>query len=151
MTLEIAFAYLHFVSLGLLYAFLVAELVAYRPRLSLAEAKTVAFLDLGYGLAALSAAATGFLRAFYFAKGWDFYSRNPLFWTKVGIFLAVAFLSLPPTFHFLSWREAFKAGHAPEIDPGVHRRMRGFIVAEILLLPLIPLFAVLMARGVGMR
>lgn len=151
MTGEVAFAYLHFVSLGLLYAFLVAELVAYRPRLTAEEAKTVAFLDLGYGLAALAAAATGFTRAFFLGKGWEFYAGNPLFWTKVAIFLAVAFLSLPPTFHFLSWRTALKAGRAPAIDPGQYRRMRGFIMAELSLLPLIPLFAVLMARGVGIR
>lgn len=151
MALEVSVAYLHFVSVGLLASLLVAEFFLYRPVLTTGEARRVALVDLGYGLAALAVVVTGSLRAIYFAKGWEFYSRSPFFWAKIGVFLALAFLSLPPTFHFMSWRHALKAGEAPTLDPAQYRRMRLFIVIELMLLPFIPLFAVLMARGIGIR
>ena len=55
--------------------------------------------DIIYGLAALTLLGSGIMRVLYFGQGSEFYTQNPLFWWKVGLYLgAGAFaLSRPPT------------------------------------------------------
>lgn len=44
---------------------------------------------------------TGLLRIATPLKGAAFYSRNPVFWAKMGLFGLVALLSVLPTMHYL--------------------------------------------------
>ena len=109
----------------------------------------LAIIDLLYGLAAGVVLLTGLLRFAHFGKGIHFYLGNPVFYVKVGMFLLVALISLYPTRQFLSWRKMLKQGDLPPLDPPTIKRLRAVIRIELSLLIVIPLLAVLMARGIG--
>jgi putative membrane protein len=141
--------YLHFLSMIFIGGFLTAELVLCRPGLGAAHVRLLPRLDTAYFIAALVALATGLLRVFVYAKGWPFYASNPIFWVKMALYLAVALLSIAPTRTFIRWSRLLGAGSTPLPEPGDIGRVRRLVHIELALLALIPLMAVLMARGIG--
>lgn len=142
-------AWLHYVSIFAALGLLVAELVLYQPDISEKLARRFGILDGLYGVAALAIVGTGFARAAWFEKGWSFYEMHPVFWTKVGVYLLWAFLSLPPTVHFFSLRKAPSLNGRVRIELGTFGRIRGFMIAQLCLAPVPPLLGALLARGVG--
>jgi putative membrane protein len=142
-------AYAHYLSIIMTAAILTAEAMLYAPRLSVQNLKRLRWLDRAYAVAAIAILATGLLRFFFFAKGPAFYVANPVFWVKMGLFLLVGLLSVPPTIHFIQLDRASR-GRDAVVDAGRYRRMRGFITAELAVVALIPLAATLMARGIAM-
>jgi putative membrane protein len=142
-------AYLHFLSIFTTLGILVAEAALYRPRMSAGTLELLRRLDLLYLAGAIAILATGLARLFFFEKGAAFYAAHPVFWIKMALFLSVALLSLPPTFHYL--RLALPSTGTDIVVAGdVYRRMRRFITAELAIFALIPLAATLMARGIGL-
>jgi putative membrane protein len=141
--------YLHYLSMIFIGAFLTVELILCRPALTAAHVRLLPRLDIGYFTAALVALATGLLRVFFYAKGWPFYVSNPVFWVKMALYLAVALTSIAPTIAFIRWSRLLGAASAPLPAPGDVARVRRLVHLELGLLALIPLMAVLMARGVG--
>ena len=78
----------------------------------------------------------------------EFYVGNPFFWAKMALYVIIATLSIKPTRTFIRWKRTLAgSGAAPSGDEisGVRR----FIHIELGLLVLLPLMAVLMARGIG--
>ena len=149
--MEAAIAYLHFLSAFLLTAFVVTEFFLCRPGLQPTQVKTLARVDLYYLIAAAAVLISGVLRVFAVGKGASFYLGNPIFYIKLALFLAVGLVSILPTLQFMRWNRSLGSIHpaAPrELDIGLARR---YIALELLLLALIPLMAVLMARGIGPR
>jgi len=142
-------AYLHFLGMMMLMATLVAEHVTLQPQMTRLHLQRLARTDLFYGIAAGVVFLTGLLRFAYFGKGIYFYLGNPLFYVKVGMFLLVALISIYPTMQFLSWRKMLTQSALPELDPRTMTRLRAVIRLELGLLIVIPLLAVLMARGIG--
>lgn len=141
---DAAFALMHYLAMFAVIAILVGQLMVCQGALDSDAVRRLSRLDLAYLIAALFAVATGLLRAFLGAKGWSFYSGNPFFWAKVGTFVVIGLLSIPPTLTFARWR---KTGVTPYPDETAG--VRKFISWQTRLLPLLPVFAVLMARGIG--
>jgi len=98
-----------------------------------------------YGVLAALILIVGFSRAIFTAKGWDYYEHNAFFWDKIGTFVAIGILSVPPTLAFLKWRRT----GAPPTDEAVHQARR-YLWMEVALFPLLPAFAAAMARGYGL-
>lgn len=144
-------AYLHFVAIFLLFALLVLEHQLFRLPLNFKRARSLFRVDLAFGIAAGLVLITGAARAMRYGKGLDYYLNNSFFHAKVGLFVAVALLSIFPTVTFLRWRPALKAGQVPLITPTAARWVKGVIRIELLALLLLPLLATLMARGFGVR
>jgi putative membrane protein len=141
-------AYLHYLAMILLAGFLVGEMVVCRPSLEAAQVRLLPRLDLVFFGAALLALATGLLRLLVYAKGLGFYLPNPFFITKMALYVAVAALSIKPTMTFLRWRR--RLTETGELPPAAEiAAARRLIHVEVALLALMPLMAVLMARGVG--
>ncbi len=137
-------AYLHYLSLILTGGFLVAELLMCRAGLSTEQARRLAGVDVAFFVSALAALATGLLRLFFYAKGVGFYTGNPAFWAKMVLYVIIAAISITPTRTFVRWKRAGGVPAADEIA-GVRR----LIHIELGLFALMPLMAVLMARGIG--
>ncbi len=150
MIAHVVVAYLHFLGIMTLMATLLAEHVTLQPNMTRLHLQRLAIIDLFYGLAAGVVLITGLLRFAYFGKGMPFYLGNPVFYIKVGVFLLVALLSIYPTMRFLSWRRMLKQDNLPEVDAKSVTRLRYLVRLELGLLLIIPLLAVLMARGIGM-
>lgn len=137
-------AYLHYLSIILIAGFLVGELVMCREGMTTDQARRIASIDAVFFAAALAALATGLLRLFFYAKGVSFYTGNPAFWAKMALYVIIAVISITPTRTFLRWKRAGAAPAAAEIAA-----TRRLIHIELGLFALMPLMAVLMARGIG--
>ena len=142
-------AYLHFVAIFLLFALLVLEHQLFRLPLNFKRARSLLRADTAFGIVAGLVLVTGAARAMRYGKGMDYYLNNSFFHAKIGIFVVVALLSIYPTVTFLKWRPALKAGQVPSISPAAARWVKTVIRIELLALLMLPLLAVLMARGLG--
>ncbi|CUA97706.1 DUF2214 family protein [Pannonibacter indicus] len=142
---------LHHLAVFALFAVLVMELaICLRQTLASEDLKRLALLDLHYGALAVLVLLAGGLRVMYGGKGADYYLENLFFWAKMGIFLAIGLISILPTLRILSWRRQLKADPAFVPPAAGHRLVRRALVAELLLFPLLPLFAAAMAQGYGL-
>ena len=148
--LDFVLAILHHLAVFTLVGIIAAELVLLRPGVTGAWLQRLGRVDAAYGAVALLVLVVGFSRVFFGAEGSDFYLSNPVFWLKIGAFVAVGLLSIQPTVSILSWRREAKTspGFAPA-TPAV-ARSRTFLAAEAAVLLLIPGFAAAMARGFGL-
>ena len=149
MALDALLAYLHFIAIFVLFGFLTAEAVILRRPLDAPTVRLLGRVDLWYFGAAIAVLVTGFLRLAAGAKGADFYLSAWPVYVKVGLFLAVGILSVYPTLAFIRWRRQLDHDPAWRMPEGEHRRMRRLVMIEIHLAALIPVFAVIMARGLG--
>lgn len=141
-------AYLHYLGFMLSLAALAVEHFTLKERPTLAESQRIVVADVVYGLSALVVLVTGILRVLYFGKGAEFYTTNPVFWTKVGLFLFVGTLSLYPTVTFILWAKDWQAGTTPVLTAAKTRLLLGLIRVEIVGFLAIPLLAAMMARGI---
>jgi putative membrane protein len=144
--LDLSLAIVHHLLIFSLAGVLAFEIGAIRPEISRSDIHRLARIDLWYGILAGALIIVGFSRAIFAAKGWAYYSINIFFYAKMGTFLCVALLSIPPTIAFIRWRRALAANpdflpRQAEVD-----RVRRFLLLEAALFPLIAAFAALMAR-----
>ena len=90
-------AYVHYLSFMLCFGALVLERKLIKADPNRQEATAMVITDIVYGIAALALLVSGILRVIHFGQGAEFYTQNPLFWWKVGLYLSVGGLSLYPT------------------------------------------------------
>ena len=144
MIADILVRYLHFVSILVLVGTVLAEHLLVRRSMSRGELALVAKVDAVYGIAAVLVLLTGFAQWFWTGKPAGFYSPNPVFHTKVTLFLVVGLVSIYPTVFFVKNRKG-----EPDEEVAVPGRVVMSLRLELLLLFLMPLLAVLAGRGVG--
>lgn len=149
MVLDAFLAYLHFIAIFILFAFLTVQLTLLGRPLDARSIRLLGRMDLWYFGAAIAALVTGFLRLGLGAKGGDFYLGAWPIYVKIGLFAAVGILSVYPTLAFISWRRALDHDPAWELPGAQQRRIRRLVTIEIHLAALIPIFAVIMSRGLG--
>jgi len=149
MILDAILAYLHFTSIFLLFGFLTAQVLALRGPLDARGMHAVGRMDLWYFGSAMAALLTGFLRLGLGAKGADFYLQSWPVYVKIGLVLAVGMISVYPTLAFVRWRRALDRDPAWRLPAQEQRRIRRLVMTEVHLAALIPVFAVIMSRGLG--
>jgi len=132
----------------MLFAFLTVEVLLMRGALDQPSVRILGRVDIWYFGSAIAALLTGVLRLTLGAKA-DFYLSSWPVYIKVGLFLAVAVISVQPTLTFIRWRRAFDHEPAFRVGDEERRRMRRYLMIEVHLAALIPLFAAIMARGLG--
>lgn len=143
-------AYVHYLSFMLCFGALVLERRLIRPNPNKADATLMVITDVVYGIAALALLGSGILRVVHFGQGSGFYTENPLFWWKVGLYLSVGGLSLYPTITYITWAIPLRKGELPQVSEGLANRLAWILNIELVGFALIPLLATLMARGVGL-
>lgn len=143
-------AYIHYLSIFILFALLAIEHVQFKLPLDLKRARSLIITDIAYGICAGAVLFSGLARVLWYGRGLDYYLGNSLFHAKVGLFILVGLISVVPTFVFLNWRNSLKAGEIPQVSPAKARLVTLVIRLELLLLLIIPLLATLMARGHGL-
>jgi len=126
---------------------LISEHLILKPSIKKDQIKSLATIDLIYGLSAILVLTTGLLRWFVYGKGYDFYMSSPLFHIKLTLFIIIGILSIFPTIKFLKWRKQIKRGDEPVITEKGVKNLLMFIRIELLIITVIPLIAVLIARG----
>ena len=142
-------AFLHHLAAFTLVSALVAEVVLFKPPLTVVHARRIQRTDNLYGISAGVLLVVGLLRVVYFEKGAGYYFHDAFFLTKFATFLVVALISIYPTVLFLSWSKALKQGIAPEMPPAQIRRTRMCLMWQLTGIVVILFCAPLMARGFG--
>lgn len=151
MIFDAVLAWAHYMSIFATAFLLVLEWIRCREPFALNRARLLVAMDGAYGLSAMAALGTGLLRVFYGTKGSAFYLENPVFHAKVGVYVLVALLSIPVTIAFFRWRKMLANAPGDVTVPARDvRRVRVLLTLEIILLALLPVLAVLMARGFGL-
>jgi len=135
--------YCHFIGIFILFAMLLAEHLLVKKSMTPSEIRRLAALDLIYGLAAGVVLVAGLCLWLFVGKPAEFYSANPVFHAKLGLFVLVALLSAYPTYFFLRQRKA--TGTEVIVPKAIIHVIR----LELVLLLIIPLLATTMAAGRG--
>lgn len=143
-------AYLHYLSFAIVLASLVTEALTFTPKLTVRQCWQILAADTAYGIAGTGLLITGILRLLYFAKEEEFYTQNPVFWVKIGLFVTVGLLSLVPTISYVRWIGDLRAEKLPLIHDWQAYWIPKIIYAELVGFSLIPFVATLMARGIGL-
>ena len=142
--LDLILACLHHLLIFGLFALLLSEFLMLKPGVDAAALIRISRIDMMYGAFAGILLVVGFCRAIFAAKGWTYYSHNMWFWAKIGTFVIISLLSIPPTLALIRWR---RSGRLP--DEADIRSVRRLFHYELTLFMLLPLFAAAMARGYG--
>ena len=127
---------------------LFSEVMLYRQEMERTAFSLLSRIDGWYGSIAGLVVASGISRVIWGVKGAAFYLHNPVFWTKISLFLIVALLSIPPTIHYIRLRKAQPGAGSVSVDSATYQTMRRLLTAQVVILLIIPLFAALMARGI---
>jgi len=144
MIADILIRYLHFISIIVLFAALLGQFLLLRSRMTRREILRVQRIDILYAVIVVIVLATGFAQWFWVAKPAEFYSSNPVFHVKITLFLLIGIISAYPSV-FLGKN---KKGDPEEIV-AVPKLVIVSVRIELLLLFMIPLLAILIARGIG--
>ena len=143
-------AYLHYLSFMVCFGTLIFERICLKVNLDRKLAISMVLADLVYGFAGIILLVSGILRVKYFGQGGAFYTHNPVFWIKVGMFIVVGLISLYPTVTYLLWSIPLIKGKLPIVTDKLISRLQRLINIELIGFALIPLFAALMTRGIGL-
>lgn len=140
----VLFNFGHYLGLAAFAAALAVELVLFSRRVGGRTARLLAMADLVYGLAALLIIATGLLKVFAGDKPAVYYGHNMFFHIKLTLFVLIFLASIYPTTHFIRNRRA------ADSDVVEYPALVGKLLkVELVATALVPLLAVMMARGFG--
>lgn len=134
---------LHFIAIFMLAGALVIENMALKPIIDGEDARNLAKVDAVYGIGAVLTLLFGLTLWLWVGKPSEFYSLNPIFQIKLGLFFLLALLSIYPTIFFVRNRRSTAAAIVVPRSIGILTKL------ELVLLFIIPLLAFLMARGIG--
>jgi putative membrane protein len=150
MLTDLLLAIAHHLLIFALFGLLVTEMAILRPEIPGARLVRLARVDSAFGIVAGLIVVVGFSRVFFGLKDSAFYLQNPVFWAKIAGFVVVGLLSIQPTIRIIQWRRATAAdpGFSPA-TPAVLATKR-FMHYEAAVFILIPIFAAMMARGIGL-
>ena len=135
--------YAHFLGIILLASMLILENVLLKTELSSSDLRKIAAFDGLYGLGAVLTLGAGLMLWLSVGKPAEFYNANPVFHTKLTLFLIVALVSIIPTLFFLKNRRVEASSVAVPKHILVIKRL------ELVGILIIPLLAALMALGIG--
>jgi putative membrane protein len=149
MTLEALLAYAHFLAILTLVVFISSEAALCRVEwINARVVQRLTKVDMIYGIAAAAVLLTGLARTWWGVKGTAWYWHNSLLHLKLGLFVAVALMSIKPTLMFRGWRRQLDDNGTLPADDQV-KAARKWVMWQAHLIALIPLAAVFLARGFG--
>ena len=143
-------SYIHYLSFMLCFGALIFERISLKANPNRQEAISMVIADIIYGIAGIALLTSGIYRVIKFGQGAEFYTQNPIFWTKIVVFALVGSLSLYPTITYVLWAIPISKGNLPMVTEDLVLRLRLIINIELVGFASIPFLATLMSRGVGL-
>ena len=138
------FRYLHFLAIFSLAGALIIKNMAIKPVIKDADAHNLAKVNAVYSLSAVLAFVFGLVLWLWVGKPAEFYTLNPLFLLKLGLFAFIALLSVFPSLFFV------RNYRVRNREIPVPRSIQMLIRIELVLLVFISITSSLMARGIGL-
>ncbi len=145
MLAEIFTRYFHFVFIIVMSGALMGEAFLLKAQMSKKELKTLAKLDALYGLSAVLVVAAGLTLWFGVGKSAVFYTQNPVFHLKLSLAILIGLISIYPTVFYLKKSKGTELNEQVQIPPNIQKA----VYLQLFLLALIPMLAVLMAKGIN--
>lgn len=142
--MDILIRYLHLLGIIVLVGAIIIENMAISNKISQEDVRNLVKVDAVYGISAAVVLLCGLALWLWVGKPSGFYTANPIFHAKLGLFLLVGLLSLYPTLFLLRQRKSSK--EVIIVPPMLIVTLR----LELILLAIIPMLAFLMARGIGL-
>jgi len=143
-------AYFHYLGIILCFGALIFERIILKINLSKNDTISIIIADVIYGIAGLVILITGILRVKYYGQGAEFYTSNPIFWIKVSLYITIGLISLYPTTTYILWAVPLSKNKLPVISEKLVKRFKLIILTELVGFAVIPFFATLMSRGIGL-
>ena len=145
-TLRWIIASLHLIALAIGLGAIYTRARLFRRLDSADQLPSLFLADNLWGLAAVLWLVTGLLRAFAgLEKGSEYYLGHPLFWAKMGCFLAVVLLELRPMVTLVRWRLKRRRGEPVDLVPA--RGLSRISYAEAAIVFVMVFLATAIARG----
>jgi len=148
---EALLAYAHIMAFLMLATFMTSETALCRKDwINSAVVHRLVWVNLLTLVSGLLVLLTGLARTWWGVKGPAWYWSQPLLHAKLTLLLMMLSLSLLARRRYLAWRAAMDAGGGlpPEAEQRATRRL---VMWAAHLMVIVPLLAVLLARGVGTR
>ena len=136
--------YFHFFAIFGIAGTIIIENIAIQPAITSEDVRNLIKVDTVYQVCLILVLLIGLTLWVGVGKDSSFYSENPLFLVKIGLFTLLALISIYPTLFY--WKNKDNNGEkipVPSVVPLI-------LKAKLALLLIIPLFAFLMARGIGL-
>ena len=146
---DLILAITHHLLIFALAGIIAVESVLIQQDLSAKTIGLLARIDRSYGMIAMLIIVIGICRVLFGLKGWEFYVYNWAFWAKMTAFAAVGLLSIHPTMRFIAWNRALSGDGAFRVPEAELATVRRYMRGEVVFFLLIPVFAAIMARGIG--
>jgi len=140
--------FVHFLVIFSLASLLACEIALFSKSIPRAAFNRLAVVDRWYGISAGLVIITGLSLLFLGLKPATFYTHNPVFWTKMVLFVCVALLSIPMTIRLVKTPDAPGTNDAVIFGDDEYRRLRLLLWAQVAVFVFIPLCAALMANGI---
>ena len=142
---ELFIRYMHFVGIISMFSLLAIQNILLLKKINIGDFKKLGIIDGLYGFSAVVTLIAGLMLWLVVGKPSEFYSVNIIFQLKLTLFGFVGLISIAPTIYFIRNRNSKE--REINVPSWVIRIKR----TELIVLLLIPLLAVLMARGVGLN
>jgi putative membrane protein len=151
MLLEATLAYLHLISILTWVVFIGSSAALTRAEwLNQAALARLAQVDRIAAIAAMAVLFTGIARVAFGIKGAGWYGGQPLLWVKFALWLVMVIVGGRASRRIQGWQRACAAGRGlPAADEVAAVRKR--LMAASHLMVVVPLVAVCLARGLGVR
>lgn len=139
---------IHMLAVLAVLAGLLIAMVASKAVIASDDLRSINMIYTMTGIALLIAAAAGMTLWLQVGKPAEFYSNNPVFHSKMGLFALLLFLTGFTAHRFRALQRQFTSAEAREDIP-VPALLRRLQKATMALALVIPVLAWLMARGIG--
>src|SRR5690606_23656017 len=147
MAIDLILTSAHHLAVFTLVGVFAAEFALLRPGIAGPRLTQLARLDAAYGVVATIVIMVGAARVIFGASGWDYYVGSHAFWGKMGAFLSVGLLTVPPSLAIRKWSRALAGDARFSPDPGEIAASRRYLHLQACFLLFILVFAAIMARG----
>ena len=134
---------LHFAAIFTFAGALVIENMAIKPQVTGEDTRNLAKVDAVSGVSAIFVLIFGLALWLWVGKPSEFYSSNPIFHAKLGLFTLMVVFAIAPTIFYN------KHSKSEEEVIEVPQLLRLLLRFQLVPLVLIPVLALLMARGIG--
>jgi putative membrane protein len=135
---------LHLIAIFLVVASVFAEFILVKPVLKIEVIRYISLIDAVYGISSILVVGLGLYLWFGVGKGENFYGAFNWIYIKVAVFSLVGILSLVPTIFFFKNRKG-----DPDQLIELPKYIKPIIIAELILLFLMPFLATAMSSGIS--
>ena len=139
--------YIHVLGIMILMGSLIAEYLIAKMKITKESIRMLSITNSMFLISLVVVLISGLFRWFMFGKGNDFYMTNPFFHTKLTLYIIMAVVAFFPGRKIKKWKKQLNNDSSFQIAEKELKSLFLLFRIEFLLIIIIPLLAVLVARG----